>query len=217
MRIQSVQLIRTVVLSFLIISSVGFSSISLAILDRSKPKLSAMPSKLNMFSGDGDEKNSSSGNKNDQNNNTDGTRSSTWNPFRLAVLKLGMTEPRFLSPLNYEKRNGIYKCAGCGNILFDSSGKYNSGSGWPSFWKSAGNDQIKLTKEWDGRVECSCANCNGHLGHVFPDGPKSSDMEGIVTIDDVMPALQRPGGEIPTRLPRFCLNGASLIFNEQNE
>lgn len=76
----------------------------------------------------------------------DTTLSGTQNPLRLAVLKLGVTEPRFTSPLNYEERDGIYNCAGCGTTLFDSRGKYNSGSGWPSFWCSIEQDRVKLTR-----------------------------------------------------------------------
>ena len=204
--------VRIVIFSVLLVSTVSFSTEFSAFLDRSNMKLKS--SKLKMFSGGDNNKESSS---NDMTSNESDTRKGTLNPLRLAVLKLGMTEPRFVSPLNYEKRDGLYKCAGCGAVLFDSSGKYNSGSGWPSFWKSSGNDKVKLTREWDGRVECSCARCDGHLGHIFLDGPKSSDMQGIMTIDDVMPELRRPGGQIPARLPRFCINGASLIFNEREE
>jgi len=148
-------------------------------------------------------------------NDPESKNSGTKNPLRLAVLKLGVTEPRFTSPLNYEERDGIYKCAGCGTTLFDSRGKYNSGSGWPSFWCGTEQDRIKLKREWDGRVECSCAKCGGHLGHVFPDGPKPDDKADLgVTIDDVMPAFRSPGGKLPTRLPRFCVNGAALTFTE---
>ena len=125
-------------------------------------------------------------------NNNDNNKtkfSGTINPLRLAVLKLGFTEPRFTSPLNYETRAGIYKCANCKSTLFDSTGKYDSKSGWPSFWKTATTDidddndgrgvenRITLTREWDGRIECSCSTCGGHLGHVFPDGPDKSDVD----------------------------------------
>lgn len=89
----------------------------------------------------------------------------TWNPFRLAVLKLGLTEPKYLSPLNYEKRQGTYACANCGSNLFDSKGKYDSGSGWPSYWRTFSENRIKYRKEWDGRVEVSCRKCKSHLGH----------------------------------------------------
>ena len=137
----------------------------------------------------------------------------TVNPLRLAVLKLGLTELKYTSPLNYEKREGIYRCANCGSTLFDSNGKYDSGSGWPSFWKTSGEDRIALKQEWDGRIECSCSNCGGHLGHVFPDGPmrKSVPQDELETI---------PGNDLKTsvatneytRLPRYCMNGAALKF-----
>mmetsp|Transcript_53209 Transcript_53209/g.64140 ORF Transcript_53209/g.64140 Transcript_53209/m.64140 type:complete len:219 (-) Transcript_53209:157-813(-) len=135
----------------------------------------------------------------------------TKNPLRLAVLKLGMTELRYTSPLNYEKRNGAYRCANCSAELFSSEGKYDSGSGWPSFWKTAGDGVVSLKKEWDGRVECSCGSCGGHLGHVFMDGPRGSEVdEG---------ELMRAPGSDPRggggRLPRFCVNGASLRFLPQ--
>lgn len=95
----------------------------------------------------------------------------TWNPFSLLVLKLGFTEPAWTSSLNYKKAKGIYQCAYCRSPLFSSAAKYDSGSGWPSFWKTIADDKVSLKKEWDGRIECRCANCGGHLGHVFPDGP----------------------------------------------
>ena len=118
----------------------------------------------------------------------------TWNPISLAVLKLGFTEPAWTSVLNYKNANGIYKCAYCKTSLFSSSAKYDSGSGWPSFWKTIAADRVSLKKELGGRIECRCANCGGHLGedeknplfafctinvdliltstgHVFPDGP----------------------------------------------
>ena len=153
--------------------------------------------------------------------NDDGTIfNGTYNPFRLAVLKLGMTELKYTSPLNYEKRDGIYACAGCGLQLFTSKGKYDSGSGWPSFWKSAASNRIDLSKEWDGRVECTCKKCGGHLGHVFPDGPKVKELEleELEQVPETDPG-QRGGlddGKLKKnpnrRLPRFCMNGASLKF-----
>eukprot|EP00587_Corethron_hystrix_P012348 CAMPEP_0113297338 /NCGR_PEP_ID=MMETSP0010_2-20120614/246_1 /TAXON_ID=216773 ORGANISM="Corethron hystrix, Strain 308" /NCGR_SAMPLE_ID=MMETSP0010_2 /ASSEMBLY_ACC=CAM_ASM_000155 /LENGTH=179 /DNA_ID=CAMNT_0000150219 /DNA_START=171 /DNA_END=710 /DNA_ORIENTATION=- /assembly_acc=CAM_ASM_000155 len=132
--------------------------------------------------------------------------SGTSNPIRLAVLKLGATEPRFTSPLNYEKRRGTYLCAGCGISLFSSDGKYDSGSGWPSFWRtSEGN--VRNQMEWDGRMECVCKSCGGHLGHAFNDGPARNmiDLEkGVPESDYVV-----TGGR---RMPRFCINGLALQF-----
>ncbi len=98
------------------------------------------------------------------NSEEEGSASGTVNPLRLAVLKLGLTELKYTSPLNYEKRAGSYECANCGTKLFDSSGKYDSGSGWPSFWKTSEADRVAYKREWDGRVEVSCKNCGGHLG-----------------------------------------------------
>jgi len=135
----------------------------------------------------------------------------TKDPLRLAVLRLGMTEPRFISPLNREKRDGVYKCAGCGTTLFESRGKYDSGSGWPSFWCGTSDNKIKLKREWDGRVECTCPSCGGHLGHVFPDGPKPEDINSL-KIEDIDLAFRAPGGKFPRRLPRYCINGAAMIF-----
>ncbi len=138
----------------------------------------------------------------------------TWNPLRNAVLKLKFTELKYTSPLNYEKRPGTYTCASCNAELFSSVGKYDSGSGWPSFWKTAGENRIRYKKEWDGRVEVQCANCRGHLGHVFPDGPMRMDLpEGeLATIpgDDLKTSTE---SNQYTRLPRYCVNGASLRFN----
>ncbi len=82
----------------------------------------------------------------------------TWNPFSLAVLKLGFTEPAWTSPFNYKKAEGTYLCANCRTPLFSSTGKYDSGSGWPSFWKTIESNRVALEREWDGRIECKCAN-----------------------------------------------------------
>ena len=92
------------------------------------------------------------------------TEMGTWNPFSLGVLKLGLTEPAWTSSLNYKKAKGIYQCAYCKTPLFSSVAKYDSGSGWPSFWKTLAADRVSLKKELGGRIECSCANCGGHLG-----------------------------------------------------
>lgn len=143
--------------------------------------------------------------------------STTYNPFRLAVLKLGLTEPAWISPLNYEKRAGSYRCANCAAQLFSSEGKYDSGSGWPSFYKTQAGDRVAFKKEWDGRLECRCRECGGHLGHTFMDGPKKYDL----TEDDLsdIPATDptpRTGGP-GARLPRFCINGASLRFTPVEE
>merc|ERR1711971_56839 len=107
------------------------------------------------------------------------------------------------SPLNYEKRSGSYKCANCEAVLFTSRGKYDSESGWPSFYRTAGggndNDDsfVALKEEWDGRTEISCRTCGGHLGHVFMDGPRRADLAekdvGDVPSTDPPPRGQGPG------------------------
>jgi peptide-methionine (R)-S-oxide reductase len=110
-------------------------------------------------------------------------------PEQHRVMRQHGTERPGSSPLNNEKREGVYHCAACGLELFDSSTKYESGSGWPSFFAPlAGGVETRI----DGsllmqRVEVHCRQCSGHLGHVFPDGP-------------------RPTGQ------RYCMNGVALRF-----
>ena len=106
-----------------------------------------------------------------------------------AVLREAGTERPGSSPLNKEKRKGTFACAGCGLPLFSSTTKYESGTGWPSFWKPLPN--AVTTKEDSSmfitRTEVLCRRCAGHLGHVFDDGPK------------------------PTGL-RYCMNGVAMKF-----
>jgi peptide-methionine (R)-S-oxide reductase len=110
-------------------------------------------------------------------------------PEQFAVLREHGTEPRGTSPLNREKRCGTFRCAGCGQALFSSDTKFESGTGWPSF--SAPLDAAVGTTVDHSfgmtRTEIHCARCGGHLGHVFPDGPA------------------------PTGL-RYCMNGVALDF-----
>ena len=105
------------------------------------------------------------------------------------ILKQEGTEPPGSSPLNNEKREGTYHCAGCGIKLFDSSMKFDSGTGWPSFFKSLPNVFETKTDNLIGypRTEYHCKNCKGHHGHLFDDGPK-------------------PTGK------RYCNNGTCLVF-----
>ena len=111
-------------------------------------------------------------------------------PEQYRVLREHGTERAGTSPLNAEKRQGLFRCAGCGEPLFDSGTKYESGSGWPSFYKplegSVGTSEDR--SNFMQRTEVHCAKCGGHLGHVFPDGPQ-------------------PTGE------RYCMNGAALKFD----
>jgi len=108
---------------------------------------------------------------------------------RYAVLREAATEPPFSSPLLKEHRKGLFVCAGCARPLYSSATKFESGTGWPSFWKPLAGAVVtrpdrKLLIE---RTEVLCARCGGHLGHVFDDGPK------------------------PTGL-RYCMNGLALNF-----
>ena len=108
---------------------------------------------------------------------------------RYHVLRQAGTERPFSSPLDKEKHAGVYSCAGCGLPLFSSSTKFDSGTGWPSFWQPLDHavDEAADTTFGMRRVEVLCHRCGGHLGHVFEDGPK------------------------PTGL-RYCMNGLALKF-----
>ncbi len=116
-------------------------------------------------------------------------------PTQYQVLRKHATEPRGSSPLNKEKRDGVFKCAGCGQPLFTSNTKYESGSGWPSFYAPLNDAAVDTTTDQSYgmvRTEVHCSNCGGHLGHVFPDGPR------------------------PTGL-RYCMNGAALAFEPEKD
>ena len=110
-------------------------------------------------------------------------------PAQYAVLRQQATERPWSSPLNKEHRQGTFACAGCALPLFSSSTKFESGTGWPSFWAPLHNAVGEDRDSTFGmlRVEVHCRRCGGHLGHVFDDGPR------------------------PTGL-RYCMNGAALLF-----
>jgi peptide-methionine (R)-S-oxide reductase len=123
---------------------------------------------------------------------TDADWKETLTPEQFHVLREHGTERAGTSPLNFEKRSGIFKCAGCGEPLFTSDTKFESGTGWPSFFQPIEGAIGTTTDRSHGmtRVEVHCAQCGGHLGHVFPDGP-------------------RPTGE------RYCMNGVALRFEPE--
>ena len=116
-------------------------------------------------------------------------------PERYRVLRGRGTEPPFSGKLLHNKEKGIYSCAGCGAELFNDATKFDSGSGWPSFYDAIGPDRIEEIEDASHgmrRLEIVCRNCKGHLGHVFPDGPR------------------------PTGL-RYCVNSLSLDFKPKKE
>jgi peptide-methionine (R)-S-oxide reductase len=114
-------------------------------------------------------------------------------PEQYQVLRKHGTERAGTSPLNREHRQGVFRCAGCGQELFTSETKFDSGTGWPSFFAPL-DDAVSTTTDTAygmQRTEVHCARCQGHLGHVFEDGPR------------------------PTGL-RYCMNGVSLEFDPKD-
>ena len=126
---------------------------------------------------------------------TDAEWKKTLSPQQYDVLRKSGTELAFTGKLLHNKKKGVYTCGGCGLPLFVSDSKYDSGSGWPSYFQPFHKNNIieKVDLSYGmRRIEVLCAGCNGHLGHLFDDGPK------------------------PTGL-RYCVNSASLDFVEKNQ
>ena len=113
-------------------------------------------------------------------------------PQQYKILRGHGTEPPGSSPLNLEKRDGTFACAGCGQPLFSADTKFESGTGWPSFFRPLEGSVETTTDRSFGmtRVEVHCRNCGGHLGHLFPDGPQPTGM-------------------------RYCMNGVALAFEPE--
>jgi peptide-methionine (R)-S-oxide reductase len=114
-------------------------------------------------------------------------------PEEYHILREKGTEPAFTGKLLKNKENGVYYCTGCKNQLFSSDTKFDSGTGWPSFWDVISSSNVELKPDNSlgmHRVEVLCSKCGGHLGHVFDDGPKPTSK-------------------------RYCINSAALHFKKK--
>jgi len=116
-------------------------------------------------------------------------------PEQYQVTRKHGTERAFTSPLNAEKRDGVFHCVCCDAPLFSAESKFDSGTGWPSFYAPISGDAVTEHEDrsfFMRRIEVRCATCDAHLGHVFPDGP-------------------RPTGQ------RYCMNGVAMTFSPEDE
>ncbi|MBU2602827.1 MAG: peptide-methionine (R)-S-oxide reductase MsrB [Actinobacteria bacterium] len=131
----------------------------------------------------------------DVKNKTDAEWRELLSPDQYRVLREKGTEPAFTGQYHDFKGDGVYRCAACGVELFDATAKYDSGSGWPSFFRPVEAESV-IERADDSffmrRTEVLCAKCGSHLGHVFPDGPEPSGL-------------------------RYCMNSASLDFTSRGE
>jgi peptide-methionine (R)-S-oxide reductase len=132
----------------------------------------------------------------DKMNLTDAEWRERLTPEQYTVLRQAGTERAFTGQYEKNKAAGQYRCAGCGQMLFESDDKFESGSGWPSFTRPAADGAVEENSDASHgmvRTEVVCANCAGHLGHVFPDGPR--DRGGL----------------------RYCINSAALAFEPEEK